>query len=65
MKVELLILIFFIITGCTNRGAYESIQARNKFECSKRPPSQYDECMKNANKTYDEYKRERKEAMGQ
>lgn len=65
MKVKLLILIIFIATGCTNRGAYEGIQASNRFECSKLPASQYDECMKNANKSYDEYERERKEAVGQ
>ena len=66
MKVKLLILIFLFIAGCSYRGAYEAIQVSNRFECSKLPPSsQYDECMKNANKSYDEYERERKEAIAQ
>lgn len=66
MKATLLILIFLIIiVGCSNRGTYEGIQAGNRLECSKLPPSQYDECMKNANKPYEEYERERKEAIGQ
>lgn len=66
MKVTPLILISLIIlVGCSNRGAYEGIQAGNRFECSKLPPSQYDECMKNANKSYEEYERERKEAIDQ
>ena len=64
MKEKLMILIFFIIAGCSSRGAYESIQTSSRFECSKLPPSQYDECMKNADKSYDEYERERKEALG-
>lgn len=65
MKVKLIILIFIIIAGCSNRGVYEGIQASNSFECSKLPPSQYDECMKSASKSYDNYERERKETIGQ
>lgn len=65
MKTILLVTIFFILVGCTNRGVYEGVQASNRFECLKLPPSQYDECMKNANKSYDEYERERKEAISQ
>lgn len=65
MKVKYLILIPLVIAGCSSRGAYEGIQANNRFECTKLPPSQYDECMKNANKSYDEYERERQKALGQ
>ena len=65
MKVKLLILILLFIAGCSYRGAYEGIQVSNRVECSKLPPSQYDECMKNANKSYDEYERERKETIAQ
>lgn len=65
MKLKLITLIFLFIAGCSNKGAYESIQISNKFACSKLPPSQYDECMKNADKSYDEYERERKEVIDQ
>ncbi len=65
MKVKLVFLIFLIIAGCSSRGAYEGIQASNRFECFTLPPSQYDECMNNANKSYDEYERKRKEAIVQ
>ena len=65
MKVKLIFLIFLIIAGCSSRVAYEGIQASNRSECSKLPPSQYDKCMNNANKSYDEYERERKEAIAQ
>ena len=63
--MKLIIPIFLIITGCSTRGAYDGIQASNRFECSKLPPSQYDECMDNANKSYDKYERERKEEIDQ
>ncbi len=65
MKVKLIFLIFLIIAGCSSRGAYEGIQTSNRFECSKLPSPQYDECMNNANKSFDEYERERKEAIVQ
>ncbi len=54
-----------ILAGCTSRGAYEGIQASNRYECSKLPHSQYDECMEDASKTYSEYEQEREEAMNQ
>jgi hypothetical protein len=65
MKVKLVIVIFLIIAGCSSRGAYEGSQASNRFECLKLPSSQYDECMNNTNKSYNEYERERKEVTGQ
>ncbi len=65
MKVKHVFLIFLIIAGCSSRGAYEGIQAGDRSKCLSLPPSQYDECMKNANKSYDEYERERKEEIVQ
>jgi len=63
MKAKLILSIFLIIVGCSSTTAYESIQAGNRSECSTRPPPQYDECINNANKSYDEYERERKEVI--
>jgi len=67
MKVIPLFLVVFVLVGCSNRGVYGGIQTSNRNECSKLPPSpsQYDECMENANKSYDEYERERKEALSE
>ncbi len=64
MKVIPLLLVLMFLAGCSNSGAYEGIQVSNRNECFKLPPSQYDECMENANISYDEYERERKEALG-
>lgn len=65
MKVITLFVVLLILTGCSNRGSYEGIQASNRIECSKLPTSQYDKCMENVNKPYDEYERERKEVLDQ
>ncbi len=64
MKTITLFLALLVLVGCSNRGIYGGIQASNRNECSKLPPSQYDECMENTNRSYDEYERERKEALG-
>lgn len=65
MKIILLVTLYLILFGCTNRGVYEGIQASNRFECSKLPLVQYDKCIESASKSYDEYERERKEAISQ
>jgi hypothetical protein len=65
MKGICLFLVLLFLCGCSYRGAYEGIQAGNRNECYKLPLAQYDECMRKANKSYDEYERERKEAMGE
>ena len=66
MKVIPLFLVLIALASCSNRGVYEGIQAGNRNDCLKLPPSQYDECMENANVSYDEYEleRERKKALG-
>lgn len=63
MKTLSLIIVFFILSGCSARGAYEGLQMSKRNDCSKVPPYQFDECMAKASKTYDEYERERKQAL--
>ena len=62
MKKQYFVLAMLSVAGCTNRGAYEGIQASKRFECSELPPSQYEDCMREANRSYDEYQRQRSEA---
>lgn len=63
MKVMLIWLALLVVAACSNREVYDSIQAGKRNECSKLPPSQYEECIADANKSYYEYERERKEAI--
>ena len=65
MKLLPICLIFCVLAGCSNRGIYEGVQAGKRNDCLKVPPSQYDDCMESANKSYSEYERERKEALGE
>lgn len=65
MKIILPLIVILILASCSNKGIYEGIQTSKRNECSKVPPSQYDECMEKANKSYDEYEREREKDLGQ
>ncbi len=61
MRVTFLFFVFIFLAACSNRSVYEGIQTSNRNECLMLPPSQYEECMENANTSFDEYERERKE----
>ena len=50
-----------VLIGCSNQLIYENIQHHQREECAKQPPSQYEECMAAASKSYDEYQRELEE----
>lgn len=53
-----------LMQGCTTQDWYNQIQHKNERECSKAPPHQYQECMERIDTTFDEYKRQREEALG-
>ena len=63
MKLKFVALIFLFITGCSNRVAYEGGRVSSRFECNKLQSPQYDECIDNVDKTFDDFERERKEAL--
>jgi hypothetical protein len=56
----LILIAVLMLSACTNRGAYEAMQASERFECHKVPTSQYDECMEKLNTSYEQYERERR-----
>ncbi len=65
MKLVPMLLVLVLFSGCSNRGIYQGFQTSKQMECSTLPRSEYQECMENARKPYDEYERERKKALGQ
>jgi len=64
MKIIALLLALTFISACTTRAVYEGSQVSSRNECSKLPPSQYEECISNTNIPYHDYERERKEVVG-
>ncbi len=64
MKIYFIIVLSILVVACSNKAVYDNIQLSNRQHCQKLPPSQYEDCIKQAQKTYDEYQKERKEALG-
>ncbi len=52
-------LIVCVFSGCSNKEIYDNVQHNQRLECQKLPPSQYDDCMKKAEESYDEYQRKK------
>ena len=50
--------------GCSDRQMYEAMQKRGRVECQTLPESQYEECMKDYQESYEDYKRALDEARG-
>lgn len=63
MKPILMLLMAVSIVGCSQRAVYENIQHHNRQECAKLPESEFEECMNNAERSYDEYQEKRREAI--
>ena len=60
------LLIFSVVAfvaACSNKAIYDNIQHSNRRQCAELPPSQYEQCVKQANKPYEEYEKERQEAL--
>lgn len=61
MKRLPIILLSLEIAACSNRAIYDNIRIHQRNECLKEPPSRHKECMERANKSYEEYERERRD----
>ena len=48
------------ILACSNQQVYTAIQENRKQECMKLAVAEYEECMLDFNRSYDEYEQERK-----
>ena len=63
MRIYFIVIVSLLFFGCSNKSIYNNVQLNNRQSCQKLPPSQYDECIKQTEKSYDEYERERNEIL--
>ncbi len=56
-----LFLAMIVLQGCSSRAWYEGLQGVRERECYELQGSQRDECLKNADTGYNQYKKERRE----
>ena len=59
MRHSLCLIIAVLMVGCSNSQIYNAIQENRRFECSKLPQNQYEECLRKYDTSYTEYERER------
>ncbi len=63
-QLTLLVLTLVVINGCSYSGAYYGAQQSQITQCLQTMShAEYNDCMKQSNKSYDEYSLERKEVI--
>lgn len=65
MKTSVVISVSLLIAACGNQAVYDNLQLNSQRRCGQLPPSEYEACMEEANRTFEEYNRERDDALGQ
>lgn len=63
MRVILVLVSVFLMSACSNKAVYDDLQINKRRHCLTLPSDEYDDCMAETNKPYNEYERERREAL--
>lgn len=63
MRIIGLTISILLSCGCSNQATYEAIQQGQRNECAKLPQGAYEDCMREVDTPYNEYERERQEAI--
>ncbi|WP_397472365.1 hypothetical protein [Rheinheimera sp.] len=63
MKTVVLTLMLLFIASCSNKAAYQNLQQNKRNECMRAPAAEYDKCMQNMAQSYEEYERQRQQAL--
>ncbi|WP_157610859.1 hypothetical protein [Arsukibacterium perlucidum] len=66
MKTKLVLVVLAVVlsgtAGCSNKAVYQNLQLNKKQECRRLPVTEYDDCMRGMEQSYEEYERQRKQA---
>jgi len=62
--VTFLVILLLAAAGCSDRQVYEAMQKRGRVECQNLPESEYEDCIKDYQQSYPDYKRALDEARG-
>ena len=65
MRMHVVVVFFavIVVAGCSNRQVYDAALSSQRIQCSKVPEWDYNKCMEEASKSYDQYEREREDAQ--
>lgn len=56
-------LLLVVVGGCSNKQIYTAIQQNRQQECRKLPRVQYEACMREFDQSYEDYARDREDAL--
>jgi len=56
-------LLLISIAACSNKVMYDNLRLNQRQKCVKEPRSNYIECIKRTDKSYEDYERKRKELL--
>lgn len=63
MKTLVLLTLTLLLASCSNKGVYQDLQRNKRNECLQVPPAEYDRCMRSMEQSYEDYERQRQEAL--
>lgn len=63
MKTILVICLLLGVIGCSNKAAYQNLKLNKQQQCMRAPVAEYDKCMQNMDQSYEEYERQRQQAL--
>ncbi|MGB5396929.1 MAG: hypothetical protein WBN96_07255 [Gammaproteobacteria bacterium] len=52
-----------LISACSSANWYQGAKTSGEIECRKQPEGRYDECMRQYETTYEQYKQQREDAI--
>lgn len=64
VRHSLLFMLFTAVitsSACSSRNAYEALKTRERILCNQVPPAEYEDCIKQSEGNYDDYRRQREE----
>ena len=61
LKFLSLLLVILMLSSCTNQQIYRAFQSNQQLDCQGLPQSQYEECIKLSDESYDSYQQKRDE----
>jgi len=60
MRIIFSVIIFLLVSACSNKQVYDAVQANQRSQCSELPPVEYQECRQKEQVSYEQYQEERK-----
>lgn len=60
MRIIFSVIIFLLVSACSNKQVYDAVQANQRSQCSELPSAEYQECRQKEQVSYEQYQEERK-----